>query len=348
MSPVLKKLLLLAAALLTALLLGRYALPIVLPFALAALTALAAEPLVFFFHTRLKLPRPAAAGIGMTITLLILTLLLTVVAALMVRQLRTLVALMPDMEGSARDGLQSLEQWLLGISNKAPESIRPMVRQGVEQLFDGGSTVVEELTARLVSLASGMVSHLPSGALGIATWLLASYMFSVRIHHIRQQLARRMPQQWKDRYLPMLRRLKSAVLAWLSAQLKLISISFAVLTVGFWLLRVRYAPLWALLIALVDALPVLGTGTVLVPWSLVCLLQGNMARALGLLGIFAAVTLLRTMLEPKLVGAKLGLDPLVTLAAMYTGYRLWGILGMLLSPLLAVTVIQLLTAPEES
>ena len=111
--------------------------------------------------------------------------------------------------------------------------------------------------------------------------------------------------------------------------------------IGMAILRIPYAPLWALGVCLVDAFPILGTGTVLLPWSLISLLQGNGARAVGLLGIYITVTVVRSVLEPKLLGRHLGLDPLVTLMALYAGFKLWGIGGMILSPLLAVTAIQL-------
>jgi predicted PurR-regulated permease PerM len=118
--------------------------------------------------------------------------------------------------------------------------------------------------------------------------------------------------------------------------------------VGFLVLRIPGAIGWAALVAVVDAIPVLGTGTVLIPWSLVCFLQGDSLRAVGLLGTYVAGFLLRSVLEPRLVGKQLGLDPLVTLMAMYAGYRLWGILGMLLSPLIAMTALLLLTGPKQA
>ena len=113
------------------------------------------------------------------------------------------------------------------------------------------------------------------------------------------------------------------------------------LTAGLLLLQIPYGPLWAFLVALLDAFPILGTGAVLVPWSLISFLQGNNLQAFGLLGVYAVVTITRTVLEPRLVGAQLGLDPLVTLICFYAGFRLWGILGMILAPMLAVTAVQL-------
>ena len=147
--------------------------------------------------------------------------------------------------------------------------------------------------------------------------------------------------------MPRLKLLKKALFGWLMAQGKLMTVTFSILTVSFFLLRIPYAPLWALLISLVDALPVLGTGTVLIPWSLICFLQGQTARAIGLAGTYATAVLVRSALEPRLVGKHLGLDPLVTLLAMYAGYRIWGIGGMILAPLLAMAVSQFLKVPKD-
>ena len=145
--------------------------------------------------------------------------------------------------------------------------------------------------------------------------------------------------------LDALKRVRKAVSSWLLAQLQLSGVTFTILLLGYLLLGVSYAPLWALVTAVVDALPVLGTGSVLLPWSLISLLQGNVAQAIGLVGIYVVVAVTRSVLEPRLLGKHLGLDPLVTLIALYVGYKLWGIAGMILSPLLAVTVLQLFPEP---
>ena len=114
------------------------------------------------------------------------------------------------------------------------------------------------------------------------------------------------------------------------------------------ILRIPDALLWASGICLVDAFPILGTGTVLLPWSLLCFLQADTARAIGLISTYVAVTLTRSLLEPKFLGRHLGLDPLVTLLALYAGFRLWGIGGMILAPLLTGVALQFTTeqSPE--
>ena len=134
---------------------------------------------------------------------------------------------------------------------------------------------------------------------------------------------------------------------WLTAQLKLMSVTFCILAAGLTLLRIPRSLLWAFVIALVDALPVFGTGTVLIPWALVCFLQGNRVLALGIAGPYATAALTRSILEPKLLGRHLGLDPLATLAALYIGCRLWGIAGMIAAPMITVALLQLRRAPGE-
>ena len=133
---------------------------------------------------------------------------------------------------------------------------------------------------------------------------------------------------------------------WIKAQGKLALVTWGIVTVGFWVLGISYAPGLAALVALVDAIPVLGTGTVLIPWSAICLLQGNTIRCVGLLCVYAAAAITRSVLEPRMVGKQLGLDPLMTLVALYIGYRLCGIPGLLLAPILA-SAVKSMVAPEE-
>lgn len=325
----------------------RYLMPILTPFLLAFLLALAAEPLVKVFHGKMRLPRGAATGIGVTMTLVLLILLVMVLGALLLQELGVLAGVVPDLEGTALQGMESLENWLLGLAEKTPDSVQPILTRSVEGVFSDSTTLLDQITSKLLSLASGMVSRLPDSALGVGTWLLASFMISAKLPKIKAWVGAHLPASWHEKYLPMLRRMKKSVFGWLLAQCRLMGITFLVLTVGFFVLQIRYAPLWAFLVALVDALPVLGTGTVLVPWSLVCLLQGDTVRGIGLLGVYAAASLTRSVLEPRFIGRQLGLDPLVTLLAMYAGYRLWGLAGMILAPLLAVTVTQFFIAPKE-
>jgi len=347
-SPNLRKYLFPAAALLIFWLGVRYILPFALPFLLAAALALVSEPLVKVFQHRLHLRRSVASGIGVSIALLLTLLITLMLCAFLLKELGELAGILPDLEDTATTGMASLEGFFVSLAAKAPKSVNTVLTHSVENLFSGSSRVLDQVSGRLLDMASGILKGLPDSALGLGTWILASFMTSAKLPKIKAFLRQRLPARWREEYVPALKQLRHSLAGWLLAQLKLTGITFCVLTVGFLVLQVRHAPLWAALISLVDALPILGTGTVLIPWSLVCFLQGDTIQAIGLLGTYAVAALLRSVLEPKLVGKQLGLDPLVTLMALYAGYHLWGLLGMLLAPLTAVTLTQLLWKPADN
>lgn len=340
-NPHFRRLLIVPAVILILWIAGKYLLEPILPFLLAVIPALAAEPLVDTLQKRLHLKRSISSGAGITITLAVTTLVLLAFFAFLVRELESFSSVLPELTGAAVDGMDSLELFLTDLTYKAPEDLQPVLVNGVHGLFSDGSQLLDRFIGGIINLASGFVKALPNGALGLGTWIIASFMLSARLPRIRSWLDAHTPAAWKEQYLPVLKRLKKNILGWLFAQLKLTGITAAILLVSFLLLRIPYAPLWAVLICLVDALPVLGTGTVLIPWSLVCFLQGDTMQALGLLITYAVAFLVRSVLEPRLVGHQLGLDPLVTLMALYAGFRLMGLPGMLLAPLLTVTVTRL-------
>ena len=316
----------------------KYLLPVLLPFLAGALIALAAEPVVSFSQKKLKLPRVVAAGGGVTVTLILLVGLISFVGAVLVRELGKLAGAVPDLEGTARQGTQLLQDWLVGLTERTPDGVRPMLTRTVLDFFQNGSDLMDQVSRRIPGLISSILGWVPDGALGVGTGILAGFMISVRLPQLKAAAGRLIPQQWRETYLPMLRRIRKAVGGWLRAQLKLMLVSYSIVTIGFLFLRIPYGPVWAVLVALVDAVPLLGTGVILLPWALVELLRQSHLRAVGLLCISMTAMLGRTILEPRLIGQQLGLDPLLTLLSLYLGYRFWGLAGMLLAPVLATAV----------
>jgi sporulation integral membrane protein YtvI len=285
-----------------------------------------------------------AAGLGVCISLVLVILSALMLGALLLKELGSLAGVVPDLEETAREGVGSLQAWLTDLSARTPEGVRPILTHCVDGVFSGSSQLLDRISMWFLGIASGILKALPDSALGIGTWIIASFMISAKLPKLKQRTAALLPADWKAHYLPVLKQLKSSLGGWLLAQLKLTGITAVILSIGFLILQIPYGILWGLGISLVDALPILGTGMVLIPWSIVCFLQGDTLRAIGLLGIYLVAVLVRSVMEPKLVGKQLGLDPLITLVALYAGYQLWGLVGMIFAPLLAVTVTQLLQA----
>ena len=316
---------------------ARFLLPLCFPFLLGALLAFAAEPMVGFLQKR-RVPRCVCSGIGVSMAFCFLAMLVLILCAFALRELRRVAG--------AKSGIGLLQSWLLELASHTPQSVQPLLSENVTSFFSNGTSLLDKVIRYILGLAGNILSHIPDGALSLGTAVISSFLISARLPKIKSWLKKRLPEEKLKPAADALKRMKNAVGGWLTAQLKLMGVTFTILTLGFVVLRIAYAPLWALVVALVDALPVLGTGTVLVPWAVICFLQGEGARAIGLLGVYAVVTLSRSMLEPKLVGRHLGLDPLVTLMALYVGYKLWGVGGMIFAPLLAVTIMQVTPGRE--
>ena len=312
----------------------RYLLPVLLPFALGGILALAAEPAVGFAQKKLHLRRPLAAGVGVSLTLVLTASLVWLFGALVVRELGDLAAKLPDVKLTAERGVALLRGWTLQQIDRLPEGARSFAAGAAQEMFDSTPLLGGKLTGRVSAFLKSVLGWLPGGALGIGTAVLAAFMLSVRLPALRAWVREHLPEKWYTVCKPALQRVKRDLGSWLKAQLKLSAVTYVVVAAGFLLTGVPYGLFWALPVAVVDAIPVLGTGTVLLPWALVELLQGNSLRALGLVLTYGAALLLRTILEPKLVGKHLGLDPLLTLIALYAGFRLWGIPGMILAPVL--------------
>jgi len=332
--------------LLTAWLALRYLLPLVLPFLLGLALAVGAEPMARFFRRRLGIPRRFASGISVSIAFCFLAVTGMLLCALVVRELRALAGILPELASAAQTGLTALQEKLVRFSGNLPGELGPALAQSITTLFSGGSSLADRAIGYLLGLAGTILSHIPRSFLGIGTAVISGYMISARLGRIRAWVLKRVPREKWHTWLSCWKRLKTTALRYLAAQAKLSSVTFGILVAGFWWLKVPYPFLWALAVALVDAFPVLGTGTVLLPWAVLTAVQGQTVQALGLAALYAVVCVTRSVLEPKLLGKHLGLDPLVTLLAMYAGFRLLGLAGMILAPMLAVTVLQLRAYPE--
>lgn len=309
-------------------------LPLLLPFLLGWGLALAAEPLVRFAAGRLRWKRAAAAGVGVSLTLLGTLTLVTLLGALTVKELGSLAQQLPDLQQETQAGLTQLRDALYSVAQRVPAGIQPLMERSVDALVGDSEQLVGQVTARLPALLGGVLGKLPGGALTLGTGVVAGFLMSARLPQLRGALTERLPESVQAA----LHRLRGTLGRWLLAQGKLAAVTCAILAAGLTLLNVPQGALWAIPIALVDAVPLLGTGIVLVPWALVALLQNDTLLAVGLLTTYAAAAITRTVLEPRLVGKQLGLDPLVTLFFLYLGYQLWGFWGLVLSPVCAAAI----------
>ena len=317
----------------------RFVLPGLAPFLLAWLLAALTEPVVRAL-TRLRIRRAAAAGL---VTLALLALLLFLAARLLsagLAALQELTAQLPELAAALQTRIDAAEARLLAMAQNDPGA-ELALKAVLDALGKSLSTVPESLSRAALGAAGTAAQRSPDALLFLVTAGLGSFFLSAAFPKVRAFLLAQIPPQRLRQLELLVTDLKQSFGGWLRAQLWLMLITFAELLAAFLILRVRAPVLAAALTAFVDALPVFGVGAVLVPWAGVALLRGELRLGLGLLITFAVASLMRNILQAKLLGDQIGLDPLSSLLAVYVGWKLCGFWGLLLFPLLLVMLRRL-------
>lgn len=320
--------------------------PVLLPFAVGYLFAWGAQPAVEAL-TRRRVPRWAAAGLTVTLLYAALLTALSALCYVLCRETLSLARQLPDLAESLTVPAARAEAWLLERAGRFPDGVGQALRQAVEEFFRSGAGLAGRISGWLFETISAVLKRLPDLLLFLVTAVLSSFMLAAKLPDLRSLWRRKAPAAWQRRGEAVVRRLRATLGGWVKTQLQLMGITALVLTAGLLVLGVDYPVLLGGLIALIDALPVFGSGTVLLPWALWALLNGNTSLAIGLTALYAAAWLIRSALEPRMLGKQMGLDPLLTLLALYAGFRYFGILGMILFPVAAILVKQLWTHLEQ-
>ena len=296
----------------------RYALVWLLPFLLALGAAALLEPLIVRAQRRLHLRRSFTAAV---LTLVLVGGVLAVLIALAVQVVEQAVALvssLPELLAALPETMASLERRLEGFCAACPDGVRQTAEHMLDSLPRRAAELAGQVSSAVLQGAGRAMAALPRVLLACGTTVLAVFFTLSAYPAVRGFFRRQLGSR-----LERARGVKSSVFA----------------TLGKWLKA--ECILLAALIALIDALPVFGTGTVLVPWAAVECLLGAVPRGIALLALFAVISVVRSVLEPKLMAAQAGLPPLASLCAMYVGFCAMGVAGMVLAPMALMLVKQL-------
>ena len=313
-------------------------LPATLPFWIGLLIARIARRPAAFLADRCHLPRRLASGLSVFCLFCAMGAGVYWICRAACGELEHVSRELPSLLSSLSAPVGRLRRWLFRAAGQVPGFAGDMLQQSVDELFQDGSVVAEQGVSAVLSVATTTLTSLPGLFLFLITTVLSSFMLCSRYEAIAAFCAQKVPAAWQRRFQTTVSSLRSALSAWFKAQCRLIGLSFLLLSAGLLLLQTSFPLLAAGLIALIDALPVFGAGTVLLPWSLICFLQGDPRRGVGLLLLYGLVYTLRAVLEPRLVGKQAGVSPLLTLLAVYAGYRFLGVAGMILFPIAAVVL----------
>lgn len=319
----------------------RFLLVPLLPFLIALGLSVLMEPRVQRCRQKFGLRRDFTAAALATALLLAIGAGLWLLTGKLLEQATACLDALPRLLQQLPHLLDALEARYTGLYRACPAEIRLWLDGALETLSKEGLSLVSDVSGALLTWASGLVGKLPGILLFLATTVLAVYFTAVSYPDIITFIRRQIPGCWQGALSAAAGTLRSTFWKWLKAESLLCLITFCLLLAGFWYLRIDYILLTAVLVAIVDALPVLGAGTVLVPWAIYHLLLGSLPRGVALLALYAIILLVRSLMEPRIMAAQAGLPPLSALLAMYLGYRLFGVWGMLLFPVALLFVKQL-------
>lgn len=318
----------------------RYALPWLAPLIIAyLLSCIIARPVNFLSRKKI-LPRKLASGIFTLLIVTLAALLVWWLGSALISEGVSFVNSLPSSLSSLADQLNALQSRLDTILQKLPAWLQGTNALSLESWLQNIKLPQIDVSAVATSLW-GAASSLPMAIITVVFVIMSTYFLTAQRTEVVAFLQRQVGagtfaagKQLKDF-------LFGSVWKWCKAQLILICITFCVLSLGFLIIHQPYVLLLAVCIAVIDALPILGVGTVLIPWALYDLLTASFRHAIGLLLIYAAVLMVRNAIEPRIVGGQLGLHPFVTLLCLYFGFRTAGFMGLFLLPVTVLCLIKL-------
>ena len=198
---------------------------------------------------------------------------------------------------------------------------------------------IKAFSVNAVKVISGSLVEIPGFIIKLVITIISTFFFMIDYDKVLALFVRFIPSDRKETVLDLIKYYKSTILIYLKSYSLLFLLTYVELWIGFSILRIPYAPLIGLLIAIFDILPILGVGGVLLPWAVILFVMKEIPLGIGILILYLVITFIRNTAEPKLVGKQIGLHPLATLIFMYLGLRFMGFLGMFLFPVtLAVFV----------
>lgn len=274
----------------------------------------------------------------------------------LINEIGNFVSYLTDQLSDFPQFMEMLKSEILKLLTFLPDSIYNSVSQSITTAIDGlvqdfdlskiglnTGTITNTISSGVTGIYS-VVKNVPSAVIGIIIGIVAWILFTKDYDRIVKFIQLQLPENKKNLLVEMKQVFSKTILKMVRAYAIIMFITFCELTLGFTILSAlkimsnSYIVIIAIAIAVFDILPVAGSGGVLIPWALISFVTGNTSQGIGLLVIYVVISVIRQYIEPKIVGESLGVNPLITLAGLYFGLKLFGFLGMFVVPLGIMTL----------
>lgn len=317
---------------------GYFAFPFFLPFILALIVAMILEPLIGFMMRKFKLNRMFSSASVLTIFFAFIIWVAFLAIKRLVVEGVELTKKVPELYESLVNNKFFIGDFYNSLSDSNKEYINSTI-----------GDIVAKITEFITKYAGNLVGFLmafPGYFIASIVFVVATYIISIELPFLKNAFLRFFEEgRSRSKMELVINKLKDAVIGFLQAQIIFSTLTFIICLIGLIILKFELVIVISLLIVFVDLLPIVGTGTILVPWGTYLLITGNFYQGLGLIILFVFITVFRRVVEPKLLGNAMGLNPLLTLVAMYIGLQLMGLIGMFIFPAILI-IIQALEEAE--
>lgn len=312
-----------------------------MPFVIGWLIASVASPVVVWLERRMNLIKKWGSALIIISVLGLVGLLIYLSVSTLAREIAILTQDIPDMYQDLESGMDTIGESLNGIFRMLPSGIQTGWHTMMNNLDQTMGEIIGRLSEPTVSAAGRFAMGIPSALVATIVTFISAYFFIADREEVLLWAKRIAPDALVTRMTMVVDNFKYAVGGYFKAQFKIMAVVYVLLAAGFLILRVHFAFLLALLIAFLDFLPFFGTGTALLPWVFYKFMMGEYRMVVGLLILYGVTQLVRQLIQPKLVGDSMGLNPLVTLALLYAGYKMGGVLAMIFAVPVGMIVINL-------
>lgn len=308
------------------------------PFVAGWIIALIAGLMVRFFEEKVKIKRKVGSAFVIIVVIALVVLLIYGLGAQLINQVVGLIGALPDMWAGMESDFSNIGRSLSVILERLPEDMQMKLNDFITTIGGYLGDFFGKIGTPTIAAAGNFAKQLPAIFIGLIMALLSSYFFVAEREQINEWFRKHAPASIQEQYRIIRSSLVKSVGGYFKAQLKIEVWMYVLLLIGLGVLRVDYYALIALVIAFMDFLPFLGTGTVLIPWAVIRILTADYKVAIGLLIIWGGGQLARQLIQPKIVGDSMGVAPLPTLFLLYIGYKVGSVVGMIVAVPLGILV----------